>query len=351
MQRALTLALRAATRLAPHHRRLLAGGAALAGLTTGCSAFRSRFPSHEDVFTPVAVTIGEPRARGADTVYAFAGRGYELVAPTRELLPDAQRVLDDAARTYRRYLAADPRPVVVELRARTSASPASAGGAALTDTPGTDTIVLPAPPAPDGRNAPRAPSYIARPVVRAWLAAYSEANTRPAAPARGDTSAAGGGADQRAPAWILEALTELVAGSPFQEFYPAQLARDPERLIPLRTLFDSLQPPRVPRLTAVDTGAASPPARAAGGGRSPRSGRGAPGLDRAALFAAQSFAVARFLTEREGPEFVGHVAERLLAGARMEDVLRDAQRTPTDLASFERAWRSWLAEQRAPGRG
>jgi len=329
---------------------LLAGSAALAGLTTGCAAFRARFPSHEDVFTPVAVTMGEPRVRGADTVYAFAGRGYELVAPTRELLPDAQRVLDDAARRYRRYLAADPRPVVVELRTRTSAPSAStsAGGAALPDTRGADTIVLPAPPAPDGRNAPPAPGYIARPVVRAWLASYAAANTRPSPPR--DTSTAGRGTDRRAPAWILDALVELVAGSAFQELYPAQLARDPERLIPLRTLFDSLQPPRSPELGAGSAGDAPRPARAPGEGRSPRFGRGAPGLDASALFVAQSFAVARFLAEREGPEFVGHVAERLLAGTRMEDVLRDAQRTPADLASFERTWRSWLTEQRAADR-
>jgi hypothetical protein len=144
------------------------------------------------------------------------------------------------------------------------------------------------------------------------------------------------------PAWLDDALVQLITPSPVQEIQLAQLARQADALIPLRTLFDStesLRPAGAPR--PVSGGAP-----AAGDRRAARSG-GDRALDRATLFSAQALAVARFLTEREGPEFVGHLADGLLAGARVADVLRDARNVPTDLVAFENAWRTWLAEQGA----
>jgi len=84
---------------------------------SACSAIREMFPSREEVFKPIPVTIGEPRVIGTDTVYVLESPEYELVAPMRELLPDARKALDHTAREYRRVFGDDPQKIVVELRA------------------------------------------------------------------------------------------------------------------------------------------------------------------------------------------------------------------------------------------
>ena len=310
----------------------------------------SRFASHEDVFPPIPLTLGEARVRGSDTVYALAGRGYELVAPSREVLPDAQQVLEGAARTYRRYIGEDPPKLVVELRASAPGAGAPPPTPARPAGTGTDTLVLPLLQTRDEREPPRPPTYIARPVGHAWVAAYmtSKAARRAAAPA---DSASGSGSAR--PAWLVDALGQLVSPSPYQDVYLAQLAKQPDELIPLRALFDSIAPslaaPDRPESNAAPdpkNGGRQEDARR-GGGRP----RGTPDrLDRAELFVVESFAVARFLADREGPEFIGELAARVLGGERVESVLGDAKSVPSDLVAFESAWKTWLASQGAPGR-
>jgi hypothetical protein len=322
--------------------------AALLLMSAGLPAACSRFASHEDVFPPIPLTLGEARARGSDTVYALSGRGYELIAPAREILPDAQQILDGAARTFRRYMGEDPPRLIVEMRAaQPAAGPPPTPPAGPTRS-ASDTLILPLLRSRDERDVPRPPTYIARPVVRAWVAAYSTARAARAPATQTDTAGAGRGPG--APAWLLDALSQLVSPSPYQDIYLAQLSRQADDLIPLRTLFDSTAYPLAAGRAEGDPAASQvsggpPPAGRPQGSRPPGGRPRGPSerLDRAALFAAESFAVARFLSEREGPDFIGDLANRVLGGERVENVLRDAKSVPGDLAAFESAWRSWLA--------
>src|SRR5919108_653768 len=86
------------------------------GVLSACSSLREMFPAREEVFKPIPVTIGEPRIVGSDTVYVLESPEYELVAPMRELLPDARKALDQTVREYRRVFGDEPRKIVVELR-------------------------------------------------------------------------------------------------------------------------------------------------------------------------------------------------------------------------------------------
>src|SRR5215208_342124 len=99
----------------PARSRALSSLLLLPLLGGGCAALKSRFPSHEDVFKPVPLTIGELRVEGADSTYVLAGRGYEIVAPSREMLSDAEKAVDAVSRAYVRYFDAEPRPIVVRL--------------------------------------------------------------------------------------------------------------------------------------------------------------------------------------------------------------------------------------------
>ena len=87
-------------------------------LVAGCRSFREMFPRHEDVFTPIPISLGEQHVRGPDTTYTLAGPGYELVARSREPLPDAKTALESAEAGFRRVFGQEPPAVVVTLRAR-----------------------------------------------------------------------------------------------------------------------------------------------------------------------------------------------------------------------------------------
>jgi len=336
--------------------------AATLGATAGCSAVRSRFASHEDVFPPIPLSIGEMRVVGSDTVYALSGRGYEVVAPTRDVLPDAQQALDAAARSFQRHLEAEPPRVVVDVRSRPVSAPSP--GEVRRDTLGGDTVRAPLPrPRKDARDRammPRPVGVLAIPVARAWLTSYAAAN----APTNAQTANAGTeredeawGQDPRVPDWLEVALPPLVAESPIADFAAAELGRQSGELIPLRALFDSTRAlvPRPDRAGEpggrVAAGQAPPADRvgpstgAAAGGR----GRGRR-VEPASLFDVQSIAVARFLAERAGPAVIGELLRASLRGARIDDVLRGQTTLPGTVDALDAAWRAWVKEQR-PRRG
>jgi hypothetical protein len=63
---------------------------------------------------------------------------------------------------------------------------------------------------------------------------------------------------------------------------------------------------------------------------------------RSGQFYAQSYSLAAFLAEREGPTFLSHLAGVLGRGQTMEDVLKEpGRKLPKDVASLERAWKTW----------
>ncbi len=60
---------------------------------------------------------------------------------------------------------------------------------------------------------------------------------------------------------------------------------------------------------------------------------------------AEGLAFLLFATEREGPLFVGHVAEVMLSGGTAATALRDAKQMPHSVDDVERIWRKWLDQQ------
>lgn len=312
---------------------------------TACSTLREMFPSRDEVFKPIPVTIGEPRVIENDTVYVLESPEYELVAPMRELLPDARKALDQTVREYRRVFGDDPQKVVVELRA-VSRDRVADGWIPDTVEPadGPRRAVAPAI-VPDKRSsrAPIAPSgFLMMRAARAWLLARADyrVGRSPSAP----LAEARFGDDARIPDWIEDALTELIGGSPAQEMYVARLAERVETLS-LRDVIESARPE--PAKDAQRRAQLPPTAstRPAGGvfmGGPPSRDRGK--LEGAELFRARAVAFAIFLAEHEGREFLGTLTDRLLSGESAETALASAATLPDDLEGIEKAWKDWMLE-------
>lgn len=323
----------------------------LAGALAGCATLRERFPSHEDVFTPIPAQLGEARLVAGDTVWTLVERGYELVARERAQLAQAQPALDQAAARYRRYFGDDPPTVTVELReagrrpARgDSARADSADGAALAPEGGRRRVSLLLPPPRTDRRARGEPAMAqlisAAPVARGWLSATADELRPPPAGA-----AATGRDDARLPDWIETAAADLVGGSLRQDVLVAQLARQPEKLVPLRGFVTASRPGAQGVVRAEELPAQRNGQRARGGRRT------APQLEGALLFDAQAIALAQFLLVKEGAPFVGGVVRALAAGRSMGDALAGAREVPRELDGLETTFKAWLATQRNERRG
>ena len=310
---------------------------------SACSNMREMFPSREEVFKPIPVTIGAPRVIGTDTVYVLESPEYELVAPMRELLPDARKALDHTAREYRRVFGDDPQKIVVELRA-VSRDRVADGWIPDTVEPadGPRRAVAPAI-VPEKRSSrpPVAPAgFLMMRAARAWLLARADyrVGRSPSAPG----AQVRFGDDVRIPDWIEDALTDLIGGSPAQEGYVVRLA-DRVETVSLRDVLESSRPE--PAKDAQRRAQLPPTAstRPAGGvfmGGPPSRDRGK--LEGAELFRAQSVAFAIFLAEHEGREFLGTLTDRLLSGESGETALTAATTIPDDLPGIEKAWKDWM---------
>lgn len=310
---------------------------------SACSTMREMFPSREEVFKPIPITIGDPRVIGDDTVYVLDAPEYELVAPMRELLPDARKALDHTAREYRRVFSDDPQKIVVELRA-VSRDRVADGWIPDTVEPadGPRRAVAPAI-VPEKRSSrlPVAPAgFLMMRAARAWLLARADyrVGRSPNAP----TAQVRFGDDARIPDWIEDALTDLIGGSTAQEIYVARLAERAET-VSLRDVLEASRPEPTKdaqRRAQLPPTASSRPAGGVFMGGPPSRDRGK--LEGAELFRAQSVAFAIFLAEHEGREFLGTVTDRLLSGESAETALAAATTLRDDLPGLEKEWRDWL---------
>ncbi|MGQ0714418.1 MAG: hypothetical protein ACT4PJ_11910 [Gemmatimonadaceae bacterium] len=309
---------------------------------SGCGTLREMFPSREEVFKPIPITIGAPRVVGEDTVYVLQSAEYELIAPMRELLPDARKALDHTAREYRRVFGDEPQRIVVELRP-VSRDRVADGWIPDTVEPaeGPRRAVAPAIVSDKRNRTPVAPAqFLMMRAARAWILARADfrVGRLPAAP----LPAARFGDDARIPDWIEDALTDLIGGSPWQELYVARLADDVDR-VALRDLLESARPEPV---KDAQRRAQLPPTsttRPAGGvfmGGPPSRDRGK--LEGAELFRAQSVSFALFLAEHEGREYLGTLTDRLLSGEASVTALAAAPTLPDDLPAIEKAWKDWM---------
>ena len=310
---------------------------------SACSTMREMFPSREEVFKPIPITMGDPRVIGDDTVYVLDVPEYELVAPMRELLPDARKALDHTAREYRRVFGDDPQKIVVELRA-VSRDRVADGWIPDTVEPadGPRRAVAPAiVPEKRSSRSPVAPAgFLMMRAARAWVLARADyrVGRTPNAP----TAQVRFGDDARIPDWIEDALTDLIGGSTSQELYVARVAERAET-VSLRDVLEASRPEPTKdaqRRAQLPPTASSRPAGGVFMGGPPGRDRGK--LEGAELFRAQSVAFAIFLAEHEGREFLGTVTDRLLSGESSETALTAATTLPDDLPAIEKEWRDWL---------
>jgi hypothetical protein len=305
------------------------------------------FPSREEVFKPIPVTIGDPRVIGDDTVYVLDSPEYELVAPMRELLPDARKALDQTVREYRRVFRDEPKKIVVELRP-VARDRVSDGWIPDTVEPADEPRRAVAPVIVSEKRSSRPPvapaGFLMLRAARAWLLAradYRVGRPLPSAPG----TAPRFGDDARIPDWIEDAITDLVGGSPAQEMYVMRLAERPETLS-LRDVLESARPEAAKdaqRRIQLPPTASTRPAGGVFMGGPPARDRGR--LEGAELFRAQSVAFAIFLAEHEGREFLGSLTDRLLSGEPAASALASATTLPDELPEIEKAWREWMMKQ------
>lgn len=312
---------------------------------SACGTLREMFPARDEVFKPIPVTIGERRVSGTDTTYVLETAEYELIAPVRELLPDARRALDNTVREYRRVFGDAPPRIVVELRVVPRDRVADGWtGDTIEPAEGPRRAIAPAV-APDKRSS-RAPVVLAQfltvRAARAWMLAHADSRAG-RLPQPNDRRSLD---DTRLPDWIEDALQDLIAGSPVQEMYVDRLAERADE-VSLRELLDS---PRPEPARDAQRRAQLPPTsstRPAGGvfmGGPPSRDRGK--LEGAELFRAQAISFALFLAEHEGREYLGRLTDRLLSGEPVRSALAAAPTLPDELDGLEKEWKKWLLKMR-----
>ena len=327
-------------------------GAVLAASLVGCGGYNSMFPRREDIFKPIPVNLGDVSVQSGDTSYVLGGRGYRLVVKDRELLPDAKTTLDRIGASWRQYFEADPAVLTVVLRTPPAKGERTAAGDSARPAPTAGTLVLQTGRL-FGENDPREAmnarmleSRIAMPIARAWLASLANGGTPPAP----DTSATSRQmrwtpTDPRVPDWIESAVPQLVAAVRDADFVAAEVARQRDKLLPIRALLTATRPAVPVDSERRDDERMDP--RMARSGRGGRGGRSGPALEGARLFDAQAVTFAAFLADREGRPFVGRVVAATMGAGSIETALREATTLPHDLDSLDRTWRAWLEDRAA----
>lgn len=329
--------------------RSLAALALSAGALTGCAAFGSMFPSHEEVFTPIIPTLGVARVQGKDTTWSLTGTGYELTSTRRAILPSVQSALNAAAADFRAYVGGDPPTIsVVALELKRRQRPDTARVSAIKASGAIPVFVR---LAEEGRGMAvgtmlSEDMVSVSPVVRGWM------NALAGTPVSG---AAAPATRSRVPKWLEVAVPTLIDGWSDADLVSAQVGLHPDRIIPLRSIFSGDRPPeddawrKGRRADDPMTGDWDRRGRGGRGDRGYQSARrnpkDLPALSGAALWDAEAVSITNYLASREGRPFIGSTTRALMAGSSMDAVLAGAQMVPRDVDTLDRAWRDWLATQ------
>lgn len=332
----------------PTRIRSLAALAVAGGAVAGCASFGSLFPSHEEVFTPIAPTVGVARISGTDTSWVVSGAGYELSSSNRALLPAAQTALDGAATDFRAYMGGDPPTVsVVALQLKRGQRPDTAR-LARARTSGAIPVFVRLAEQGRGMSVGMTLSddmVSVSPVVRGWMNALASGAS--SSSAIGTSSSAG------VPRWLESAVPVLIGGWSDADILSAQVGLHPDRIMGLRSIFSGQRPAddsSARRDRRGDDMNADFDRRGRGGDRARyqqarRDSKDLPALSGAALWDAEAVSITSYLASREGRPFIGTAARALMAGGTMDAVLAGAQMAPRDVDTLDRAWRDWLATQ------
>lgn len=328
--------------------------AALAlGALAGCASFSSRFPSHDEVFIPVPLTVGELRVEGTDTSYVLTGPGYELRAKDRSLLTDAQSAIDRTEASFARYFVTEPPAVrVVLISVASKDKRPDSAAVANRDWPRVVNVFV---WKPDARNREIQGSgvrdeAVSLPIARAWLAIVTDSAARASARTRlisnvgADTTAG-----SSAPGWIQSAMTTLIASAPDPDVLITALSKHPERMVPLQTLLLKSQQEfgrsRDERARGVPNGRADEMGSQRGGYPGASRTRSSMDLNGPMLLNAEATSLASYLAAREGRPFVGHMTLALTGGARFQDLIGEGKVIQHDMDAFERDWKAWVRDE------
>jgi hypothetical protein len=141
--------------------------------------------------------------------------------------------------------------------------------------------------------------------------------------------------DPMLPDWFDEATATLCETPTLQQKRRAYAREHRAEMIPLAQLF-AMPHPNVAGRTGTEAASGTRVTVEVGGQGAPQDH----------MFYPQVLTLAQFLAEREGPEFIGRVAENLARGRSMPEILRGARNLPADLDSLQRAYAAWLATAR-----
>jgi hypothetical protein len=157
-----------------------------------------------------------------------------------------------------------------------------------------------------------------------------------------DAGAAGPGAKAGAgghptheamPDWLEEAVAALCERPAYQNRRIEYMRSRLSRRIPFAELLTMPIP--------------AEPAAAAGGGSAKKAGAGKAGgssaqAERAAIYRAEALSLARFIAHREDARFIGTIAEGVIAGRTVGEVLNTSQHLFSKPEALEKQWLEWM---------
>ncbi|MGI8496423.1 MAG: hypothetical protein ACR2OG_02410 [Gemmatimonadaceae bacterium] len=287
---------------------------ALAAGGTGCSYFSN------GAYPPVQHALGDSVVVfGADSLHAIRNDRFEVYGPTAASVAAVRDDLDHSTREFRRYFGIYA-PLFAVVLFDTPEKSQSFDPTALRNR-GLRVVRIARPARSEGRslrddNAERWP--VSRRAAVVMLGGW--ASRKRAA----DSS----DAESRLPVWYRQAVTGLTAAPQGYEGRGGFLSRvGSSETIPLVEIFAS-KSALADSVNQTEMDGPDP--------SQPRE------RSRSLLFSSEARSVAQYLAEKEGPEFIGAIGEKLLAGQSMETILQQSRVVPKDIPALEAVWRAWM---------
>ena len=319
-----------------------------------------------------AQTAQEMKSESAvkgDTLQKMVSREFELYGPTAEEVRAAGNELRTSIAHFQDHIGRRPKPMAFVL----FRSAADAGRFDLKPFSRRHMQVVPwlLPASPGHGSAagqpPPAPSASTYPLGHLagheFFIGYAEQIFAEAGKAGAGGTDADAGASgiklpvprhpecQAVPDWIDEAVATLCEGPLLQRIRMDFMRSHLEQRIPFAEFLEM----RRPGAGGPDPGKSAKAGGGAKGGAAKGSdaksagGSHAAGADREAIFCAEAFSLACFITHREDPRFFGKIVEGVLMGRTAGEVLNTSQDIHSKPEALEKQWLEWMqGAERAP---
>ena len=295
-----------------------------------------------------SVRAAHPPSTPPDSMRSIVTREFELYAPTDD---DLRRSGDDlriAATQFVNYIGQSPKKMAFLVfrstaeRDRYDFRPFTRRGLPVVP------VIHPAMPAgspsgaaPGGKpGSDTGPEPISHEAGHRFFVDYVDhtlATARGGERATGSSDTAQAGASghpthEAMPDWLEEAVAALCERPGYQnrriEFMRSRLSKR----IPFEELL-TMPIPAVPGAAGKGT---------AKGGSAAKAGGGSAASERAAIFRAEALSLARFIVSREDARFIGTIAEGVIAGRTVGEVLNTSQHLFSKPEALEKQWLEWM---------